>query len=243
MTTYQGEHSIIFGDKHTWDDWFLIPSSRPVFKPPEPKTTYYDIPGADGHLDMSTALTGDIPYKNRTGSIEFIVDNGHKDWHELYSEIMDYLHGQKMRAILTDDMSFYYEGRFAVNEWKSDPDNSKITIDYDVHPYKFEMLSSLEDWKWDPFNFEVDIVREYGYLTVDGSLTVNIPGRRKNVTPSIEVHSYLGDDCPTVSFNGTTYSLSLGTNKIVNIILKEGNNTLTFNGRGVISIDYRGGRL
>ena len=44
-------HSITIGSKNTWDDWYLIPSSRPVVNPPKPKTKYIDIPGADGHLD------------------------------------------------------------------------------------------------------------------------------------------------------------------------------------------------
>ena len=241
-------HSIIFGDKNTWADWYLIPSSRPVFNPPVPKTKYVDIPGADWHLDLSTSLTGDIPYNGRTGSFEFIVDNGQlsdynaSTWFVLYSKILDYLHGKLIKATLEDDPSFYYQGRFSVNQWKSDPHNSKVVIDYTVSPYKYEAFSSLEDWEWDSFNFETDIIREYKDLEVNDSLEFVIVGRRMAVTPSFIVKSNDGKGMK-VTFNGTTYDLPDGTSRVVNIRTVEGENKLTFTGNGTISIDYRGGCL
>lgn len=241
-------HSIIFGDKNTWADWYLIPSSRPVFNPPEPKTKFVDIPGADWHIDMSEVLTGDIAYNPRQGSLEFIVDNGQLSdykadrWHVLYSEILDYLHGRILQATLEDDPLYYYEGRFSLNEWKSDPHNSKITVDYVVSPYKYEVSSSLEDWLWDPFDFEDGIIREYKDLRVDGSLDFVIVGRRMRVTPSFIVKSDDGNGLK-VTFNGRTYDLPDGTSRIVNIQTVEGENDLTFTGNGTVSIEYRGGKL
>lgn len=241
-------HSIIFGDKNTWADWYLIPSSRPVFNPPTPKTKYVDIPGADWHLDLSTALTGEMAFNAREGSFEFIVDNGQlsdykaSNWFDLYSEIMEYLHGQLIRARLEDEPIYYYEGRFTVNTWKSDPHNSKIVIDYNVSPYKYEAWSSLEDWEWDPFNFLTGIVREYKDIRVDDELTFVIVGRRMTVTPSFIVKSDDGSGLD-VTFNGSTYHLPDGTSRVVNIRTVSGENTLVFKGKGTVSIDYRGGCL
>jgi hypothetical protein len=235
-------HSIIIGDKNTWADWYLIPSSRPVFNPPTPKTNYVDIPGADWHLDMSTVLTGDITYNGREGSLEFIVDNGHKEWHELYSEILEYLHGRFMKATLEDDPGYYYEGRFSVNEWRSEPNNSRIVIDYNLAPYKYEAASSLDDWIWDTFNFETGIVREYKDLRVDGSLSFVVTGRRMVVVPSFIVKSDDGSGLK-VKFKGNTYNLPDGETRVLNIRTVEGNNVLEFIGHGTVSIDYRGGRL
>lgn len=138
-------HSITFGTKNTWDDWHLIPTSRPLFNPPSVKTNLIEIPGGDGALDLTTALAGRPLYKNRTGSLEFYVDNNFLDWTVLYSEIMVYLHGQKMRAVLEDDPSYYYEGRFAINAWKSNKERSSLVIDYDVNPYKKDILGTDEE--------------------------------------------------------------------------------------------------
>ena len=241
-------HSLIIGDKNTWADWYLIPSSRPVFNPPSPKTKFVDIPGADWHLDLSTVLTGDIAYESRTGSIEFIVDNGQLSdynadfWYRVYSDILNYLHGKYMKCKLEDELSFYYQGRFSVNEWKSDPHNSKITIDYTLSPYKYEEFSSLEDWEWDTFNFETGIIREYKDLRVDGSRELIIYGRRMAVTPSFIVSIDKGKSMK-VTFKGVTYDLAAGNSRVVNIVTTEGENTLKFTGYGTVSVDYRGGCL
>ncbi len=237
-------HSIIFGDdeKNTWADWYLIPSSRPVFNPPAPKTKFIDIPGADSHWDASRVLTGDMAYNNRTGSIEFIVDNDHIEWHALYSRIMDYLHGQVLKATLEDDPSYYYEGNFSVNSWKSEAHNSKIVIDYNVFPYKYEKASSRENWEWDSFNFETGVIREYNNLRVDGKRVFTIIGQRMQVIPSFIVKSDKGKGMD-VTFNGKKYHLADGTTREIHIITKMGENKLTFTGYGTVSIEYRGGCL
>lgn len=137
-------HSITFGDKNTWDDWHIVPTTRPVFNPPKVKTKTLDISGGNGVIDLSESLTGYPVFNNREGSFEFIVMNDYMEWQELYSTISDYIHGRRMRAILEDDDEYYYEGRFAVNSWKSEKNNSKITIDYSVAPYKRRLTDSSE---------------------------------------------------------------------------------------------------
>lgn len=135
-------HSITFGDKNTWKDWHLIPSSRPVVNPPNKKKKIVDIPGADGSLDLSDVVSGGPVYENRNGQIEFIVENNFRKWNELYSEIMNYLHGKKMNMILEDDPDYYYQGVFYVINWDSGSNFSTITIEYDVKPYKYKIDGS-----------------------------------------------------------------------------------------------------
>lgn len=232
-------HSITIGDMNTWDSWHLIPKSRPLFNPPSVKTNYIEIPGGDGSLDLTTALAGRPVYKNRTGSWEFYVENGYKDWSVLYSEIMTYLHGKKLKAILEDDPDYYYEGRFAVNAWKSDPNWSIITIDYEVAPYKRSLISAGNDWLWDTFNFETDVIRSYENLPVDGSLTVVVVGDSMPVPPTI-VASTTG---MTVTYNDETYTLTKGSNYISELTIQEDENTFIFGGTGTITILYERGRL
>lgn len=143
-------HSITFGDKNTWEDWHLVPTSRPLFNPPTVKKKTLDIPGGDGVLDLTESLTGYPVYNNREGSIEFLVLNSYchlinsdEEWQDTYSKIMDYLHGRYMSAMLEDDEDYYYEGRFTVDSWKSEKNNSKIVIGYSVKPYKMFRYTSL----------------------------------------------------------------------------------------------------
>lgn len=142
-SSFQG-HSITFGSlsggkivgKNTWDDWHLIPSSRPKVSLPGVQLNIVDIPGRDGGLDFSDYLTGQPVLSDRSGSWEFLVDNDHEDWMTIKTAIMDYLHGKRLQCALEDDPSYYYEGRFNLNEWRSESWNSVVIIDYVVGPSK-----------------------------------------------------------------------------------------------------------
>ncbi len=132
-------YSVNFGDKNTYDDWHLVPDSRPVVMPPEPKTTMIEVPGANGSIDLSESLVGYPVYQNRKGSMTFIVLNGYEDWTSIYSKIANYLHGRRLRMSLEDDPDWFYEGRFNFKEWVSNNDGtwSNVEIEYEVDPYKY----------------------------------------------------------------------------------------------------------
>lgn len=156
-------HSVTFGDKNTWDDWKLVAAERPFIAPPTPKTNMVDIPGASSQLDFSEELTGYPTYGNRTGSIEFTITDQYDSYQEMrwkrkYSEIMTYISGRHLQMVLEDDPDYYYEGRFSVESYKpgssASESYSKITINYDVGPYKWTIRDSINTgWLWDPFSF------------------------------------------------------------------------------------------
>ena len=261
-------HSITFGEKNTWDDWHLIPTSRPVFNPPAQKVKTIDIPGGDGVIDLSQALTGYPIYQNRTGSFEFIVPNGFEPWnpgtiekqpwHTTYSDIMDYLHGQKLRAVLEDDPEYFYEGRFTVNAWKSANDWSRITIDYDVGPYKWYVLSSTDGWLWDPFNFQNGVIRAAVFANIQVTTkqkVMNLDGGlfgRAPICPNFIVRTSAGRGMHIRCVNprlglDTTKLLPEGTTQIPEFIFfGEQGATISFwvdSGTGNVSVNFRNGRL
>jgi len=244
LAFYNGEHSVTFGSKNSWTDWHLVPSSRPVFAPPKPKTDYVDIPGMNGSLDLSEAVSGRPVYNNRQGSFDFYADVQYKDkssWIKLYSEIMAYLHGRKLEAYLDDEPYYRYIGRFEVDSWKSGDGNS-ITINYDVYPYKMEPSWSNEDWLWDPFDFENGVIRNFKSLTVKGSLSVSIPKTQDWSAPTITVKSTDGSGM-NLSYNGKTYHLKDGVNRNPNLLVKNSDTIFTFTGNGTVSMRMRGGVL
>lgn len=249
-------HSITIGEKNTWDDWHLVPLSRPKFVMPPVKTNYIDIPGSDGLLDLTTALSGRPTYGNRQGSFEFLVMNDYGEWYERYSEIASYLHGREFRATLDDDPTYYYEGRFSVNEWKSEPQWSQLVIDYSVGPYKKSILSSSDMWLWDPFDFSVSesdvepnpagVIKNYKNLIVNGSaLTVTYVGDIYEEQPVFRCSKYGNTEFDmTVQFEtGSPIILKQGINTINNRSFNAGSNTLIFSGHGIVTIDNMGGRL
>lgn len=247
-------HSVTFGEKNTWDDWHLIPTTRPVVLPPSVRTKYVEIPGMDGNIDITEALTGRPSYGNRTGSMEFITDVDFMSWEHLYSRIMNYLHGKRMKMTLEDDPGYYYEGRFSINQWKSDKLWSTITIGYDVGPWKRSTTSTSEPWHWDPFDFENGVVYDYSAVEVpEGSpMVIMLHGGEHNTLPIFT--STLKMD---LTFKGTNYVLEANTPTSFDGIrpandeegdLEENNLTASIDGylegtsteprKGVLTIDY-----
>jgi hypothetical protein len=172
QVSYDGVHSILIGDFvngtfdesgfiDTWKDLHLIPTSVPVIQPPPLKTSTVEVPGSNGIVDMTEILVGRPLYQNRTGSIDFYIDNSADDynshgqyrWDYAYDLLLNTLHGFRKKVILTDARSFYYEGRVSVNSYKSDKLTGTITLDYDLDPFKMMLFTTTERWKWNPFDF------------------------------------------------------------------------------------------
>lgn len=158
LLAYAGDpslHSVTFNtDKNTFTNWHLVPETRPVIAQPEVKTNIVEIPGSQGVLDLSEALTSYPLYKNRTGDLAFkVLDDfatpsssfPYTSWAELYNAIAGELHGQTGTVTLADDPNWFYSGRFTVS-WESQTDGSgsKVTIGYDLEPFRYKTTPTIK---------------------------------------------------------------------------------------------------
>lgn len=131
-------HGVIFGEKHTYRDFGLLMKSRPDISPPEPKLKLIPVPGSDHVIDLTESLTGRIHYEPREISFEFIMMAERSRWPSLYSEIMTYLHGKRIRIIMDDDPNFYYIGRVTVGNLDPEKKTAVLKMKAEVEPYKYE---------------------------------------------------------------------------------------------------------
>ena len=228
---------VTIGEKHSYDDWGLILSSKTI-SPPVPKTNNVSVPLMDGTIDLTEILTDDIKFEDRNLKFTFSVVDKRKSWAEKISEIENYIHGKRMKIVCDDDPAFYYIGRVSVDNWNSDSRVGKLVVNCTVEPFKYDILSSAVDWEWDIFDFDQGIINETGELIVDGTRTITLICRRKRMYPI-----FTASVAMTVKFDGVTYNLPAGSNKIYDIFLCEGKNELMFTGNGTVSIDYIGGSL
>lgn len=146
-----GYHSIIISGKNTYGEWEMYPTSRPHVAPPEVKTSYVDVPGADGGLDYTELLNGVPNYGYRKGSWEFLLIPQER-WPDVYRSLCSYLHGREHTIVLEDDPTWQYTGRLSVNEWRSAAHNSLIVIDYILDP----IAINTEDEEYDPDESDLD---------------------------------------------------------------------------------------
>lgn len=227
-----------FDEKHSYDDFGLVLSSKSI-PLPKPKTESVAIPGADGQLDLSTALTdGEVKFNNRTLTFKFSLLTKSRTWEGVKSAVSNYLHGRKLQVVLDSDKAFYYVGRCTVDPFTESKKGATLTIKVDAEPYKYDILDSTEEWEWDSFNFETGIIYNLNAVSVTPSTVITVPSRRMKVVPVITTSAAMD-----VMFKGVRYGLQQGDNRILNIMFSEGENELTFMGTGVVTIRFRGGSL
>ena len=212
---YYGEHSINFKVddeddvwRNTWDNWRLAPSVRPVVNPPEPKKEYVDVPGADGSLDYTEALTK-VRYQNRTGSWTFLIDNGYWDWPTLYTEFMERYQGKSVMVQLVDDKDYYYIGRIEINQFNQNKDYSSFTINYTLEPFKYPIDSYMNRWwKWDEL---FGTPSYFGPIKVDGFAERNIlnPSKEEEVEVYYGCTDMIGMDLYRYETQGTEHKAVL----------------------------------
>lgn len=262
-TYYNGEHSIIFGTRHSWNDWGLIPSERPSIELPSVNTMFVDVPGANGQLDLTDVLLGFPTYKTRSGSWKFHItyDKTGYTWDRLYEAMALYLHGKRRTCILTDDPAYYYEGRFTVEKLTPAKLTSNINVKYTLDPFKWLNWTTCGDWLWDPFDFVYGEITKSDFSNLritEGDTFTKVWTQNQigmaPVTPIITVNSTDGSSGMTLKVNnrGTnkglkTFALQNGRNENPLIMLScpdaDDTTYIEVTGDGTISFDFRPGRL
>lgn len=195
---------------NTYDDWFLIPESRPTISNPPLQSSYIDVPGASGSIDASEWLTGFPLYGDREGDLVFYVENDHGSWINRRNNINAAIHGRKAKILLEDEKDYFYKGRLSVNDWSSEKNWSKLTIHYRFEPFKYSM-SSTSRWKWDPFNFEIGKTHDGLYTNKAGG-TYYFSGDGLPTYPSYGYITLKND--PTSSASATTVTIRLLNHEI-----------------------------
>lgn len=204
---------VTFGNYHSYNDLSLILSSKTIGTP-SPKTETIDIPGGDGVIDLSDFF-GEVKYNNRNLSFEFSTIVPQAEFMNLFSEVQNALHGQKMQIILDDDSEWYYVGRITVSEWKADKNIGKLTIDCDCEPYKTKLAKTVVS------------------VEVSGETTVILPNSNKTVVPTIDITGEI-----SLTFGTNFYTLSEGRYDLPAVRLTKGENTILLSGTGTASFTY-----
>lgn len=213
-------NDVIFNnEKSAYDDWNIVLTKAEI-PLPTPKTSIVDIKGADGVIDLTEVLTGDVQYNNRPIKLTFeMMDD--TDYSTLITEISNYLHGQRITFNLSNDEDYYYIGRASISDWECVKRKGKIVIQVDCEPYKYAVIETVRT------------------VSVTGKTkSIILINNRKRVCPILNVTGTI-----TLTINGVDYELAEGKQQLTNFILVEGNNTIKVSGNGTLVITYRQGAL
>lgn len=224
--------NVIFGKYDAYLNFGLIRTGMTIGSPTV-KEIKVDVDGGDGEKDL-TEYFGIIHYSNRPLSFEFETPKREEEFTELYSRILNALHGKKMKIIPSEEVNFYYYGRITVNEWKSNKAIGKIVIDVNAEPYKLKNNPTVVS------------------KTINGTSTISCPNLRKPVIPKITISGAATIVFRTYNINGGLlkeyqYNITSATYPyspdIPDILFVEGDNVLEVTMNGTIIIEYQEGEL
>ncbi len=210
---------IRFGTKWAHADYGLIvaPYAIPM---PEPQTSFVEIPGRDGALDLSEAF-GTVRYTDRVLPLTLYA---RAPFDTAVSTFAADVHGRRMNVIFDRDPTFYYDGRITIEDVEKHVGYCELSLKCKAKPYKLEQ-------------FETSIT----VLPTD-SASITLTNTRMPVVPSITV-----SDEMTLAFtiDGKDYTVSLatGTHIVPSLVLIEGDTGIGITGTGSITFTYRKGAL
>ena len=210
---------LTIGEKHTAYDFGLRLLTFNVSSP-DPVVNEIEIPGMDGNLDLSKTLTGEVVYKNRTLTAEFLMEE--QDETQLQhrvDNIRNYLHGITHTICPDMDSIYEYRGRVTVTLAPIGVYQA-VTVTANVAPYKMKRINTVVE------------------QIVKGESAIICYNERKSVVPTITTDADF-----TLKFNDISVSIAAGENIVPDIKFLQGENIVTCIGTGNITFTYQEGSL
>lgn len=209
---------IIIDGNYTADDWGLLMTEKKV-DPPAPKTSYLSVPGRDGDLDFTEAVSGRVNYEQRAARFAFFISDGTPaERMALFDEIAGLIHGKSCQIVDSDDHPGYYmTGRLVMSDQVHQMAYSTFVIEGSLYPWR---LSSTE---------------KTFTRSGTGSVTIENNGQA-SVSPTITTTS-----AATFTYGGKTYSVTAaGTYTNLGIRIATGSSALNATtNTGTITVKFR----
>lgn len=216
------KRKIIFGTYDTAADGLLTLTGW-EFSPAVYQSNMVEVPGRDGLLDLSTALTdGEPRYGSRTLTATFETSEGTRlERKERFDTMVNWLDGWRMDIQLPDDDSHYITGRVSIAVEYNDPAHGAVTVTAVCDPWRYLK--------------EEHVVTLTAGTEAQTATLVN--AGRKSQAPLLTIS---GDDANVLLTYGE-YSWALGAGEYIlpDLILVQGSNALTYSGTGTVEIRYR----
>lgn len=211
---------IRFGAQHS-DDLGLILGKKELGAPAV-KDEKTDIPGGDGRLDQ-TEFFGEPKYENRTHRFDFSTMAPAEDFPTVYSNVLNRLHGRKMRIILDDDPLYFYLGRLHVSNFTSDKGVGMINVEADCEPYKYKI--------------DHTVIAQ----AVSGTQAITLTNGRKRAVPEVQIYTESG--AIRIEYQGSIWDLGSGVYTLPELELTEGDNLVIVTGTGTVTFAWQEGDL
>ena len=213
---------IYIDGKSVKNEYGLLLASKTI-SAPSVRTNMIVVPGRDGAIDATDALTGEPTYDTRIISISLfaIKSISGKEWPVAVSDFCNAFHGKKVKVYFPEDSAHYYSGRLSVGEIKLDGGRQLLPVEIICDPWKYKNEKTTVS--------RSDLGTAYKQLS--------LPNESRPVIPTITVAQ------DTVLLWGdNTININAGDHILPDIRLSAGSNILkakVASGTGSISATYQ----
>lgn len=195
-----------------------------TLSPPVHTTNRVTIPGRDGTLELSTALTDGAPtYGSRTLTARLESSDGTRLEREAaINTMINWLDGWTVDITLPDDSLHYLTGRVSVAREYNDPAHAAVVVTAICDPWRYNVQETV-----------VQLT-----ATEEPQTAQIINNGRRTVVPILTITAEDGATVLLV-FGRSSWALSTGVYKLPDIVLTHGSHALTYSGAGSITLTYR----
>ena len=124
-------------NEHTLRDWGAAITNSDIISVPEPNLTVLEVPGRNGRLDLSEALSGDVTYGNREIKLELASHVSIDSWYEKCLRIFNTYHGRQVQVIFDDDSTHFYKGRATVSDPQRVRNGGTFVFAVSAEPFRY----------------------------------------------------------------------------------------------------------
>lgn len=187
---------------------------------PEPKIVKVSVPGRNGDLDMSEALTGTIAYNNRQITVRLGLVGRLEERLEKEQKILQLIAGNRVRLTFSH-LEGYFKGRCWVKEIQLDNDShTTIVLTIDCEPYRYELEK-----------------HEISLELSDKVADVQCENLQMPTQPII-----ITTNKTTIQFQTQSITVQAGEH-LLPFLFTSGENIIKISGSGMVTIQYQRGVL
>lgn len=229
-----GLRGFTFNGKHNNDLGVVM--EKKVIQFPSKKKIKESVPFMQGSYDFSTiGSNGEIVFEEREITITLGLPGTTKEQLQvLYSNVLEWIvDAGKQRLVFDAIKDYYFLAEVESNSTLEETmEYGQLELTFTADPFK-KSIEYVGSDIWDIFNFEEDYAQDIQYV-INGSRTIRLYNPGRTVRPIINSSVSM-----SFVYNGITYNINTGDNRVYGFYLKTGANDLTFNGTGTIKFIFQ----
>lgn len=189
--------------------------------PAEYQQKLVEVPGRDGSLDLSAALTNGAPaYHSRELTVKLECSEGNRLTRAAaINTMVNWLDGWRVDIVLPDDPDHYITGRVSVAKDYNDNAHAAVTVTAVCDPWRYSQLERI-------YTLLADESEQTMLLANDG---------RRTAVPLLTISG----GTVLLKYGSYSWALGDGTYQLPDLVLPQGGGTLTYSGTGTVGIRYR----